>query len=53
MEFEEVRYMNEEKTIVFMKLDGVPIIVPVDPENRHYAALISSGVQIAEPIVEG
>lgn len=37
-----------ETGAVSATIDGVDVVIPVDPENRHYAALLASGATISE-----
>ena len=34
------KYENEEKTMIDATIDGQEMSVPLDPANRHYAAIL-------------
>ena len=34
------KYGNEEKTMIDATIDGQEMFVPMDPANRHYAAIL-------------
>jgi hypothetical protein len=46
MQFANARYLEGGGVVV--EVDGVEVSIPPDPENRHFALLTASGVEIAD-----
>jgi len=48
---ENARFNSELNGAIDCDFDGVPVSVPVDPDNRHYAEIVEKEIEIA-PYVE-
>ena len=48
MNIENAKFTNEDNTQISVLIDGQELSVPVDLENRHYAAIVESGAAIAD-----
>jgi len=42
MSIESAQYADLEKTSINATIDGTEIFVPLDPANRHYAAILKA-----------
>jgi hypothetical protein len=38
--------------MIAVEIDGITLSVPIDPGNRHYQALLASGLAIADYAVD-
>lgn len=44
----DARWLDAEHTTIQATIDGLPVSIPAVTGNRHYDAIIDSGVQVAE-----
>ncbi len=51
MQFANAKFIDEERAMISVEIGDAPALVPVNPANRHYAALLASKVAIADPPV--
>lgn len=50
-EITDAQWTNATKTLIRATIDGVECFVPIDEGNRHYRAILASGITIADPEV--
>jgi hypothetical protein len=50
MTITNIRWADADHGAIVALVDGREVCIPADPLNRHYAAIIEQGLEIAEPI---
>jgi hypothetical protein len=49
MTFTDAKWQDDERNVILVVVDGKQMCVPTDIRNRHYAAIVTQGVPIADP----
>ena len=48
MQITNAKWIDAEHSGIVATVDGVETGIPPDPRNRHYAAILALGIEIAE-----
>jgi hypothetical protein len=49
MQITDAKWIDDEHSGIVAAVDGAQVGIPVDPKNRHYAAILKQGIAISEP----
>jgi len=49
MQITDAKWIDAEHSGIVATVDGVQTGIPIDPKNRHYAAILEQGISVSEP----